>query len=425
MKFIFSTPTWVVSGVNSFTRRLMLGLERRGHEVELLVIRQGPADSPELPLPTDVNVQHLQFDTTKSWWQSRWDAFKNYLHDRAPAVYLPNYDFENSAVIPALDAKVCVLGVVHSDDPDHFEHLQRCGRYWDAAIAVSQHLFGEMIRLAPEVQPRAHLVPYGVPLEVRNPQTGRSGTDELRILYTGRFNEQQKRVSDLPKIAQRLHARGVAFRLTLVGNGPEAERLRTDLASLIGSGHVHIIETAPHDDVLRMYRDYDCLVLPSAYEGLPLALLEAMGSGCVPVVSDIRSGIPDVVRHGQNGYLVPVGDIDGFAARCAALQQDDTLRKQMSEAAFATIDDGPFSIDHVCSQYEVVARGCLERAATGQWVRPTVHRPGSWTGAMLAPARLQISPDAYYSLKWQFDCQAEEIESLKKNLAGRDRITAT
>ncbi len=420
MRFIFSTPTWVVSGVNSFTRRLMLDLERRGHEVELLVIRQGPADSPELPLPTDVNVQHLQFDVTKSWWQSRWDALRDYLHDRAPAVYLPNYDFENSTVVPALDPKVCVLGVVHSDDPDHFEHLQRCGPYWDGAIAVSQHLFAQMIRLAPEVGPRAHLVPYGVPLEGRNPQTGRSRTDELRILYTGRFNEAQKRVSDLPKIAQRLHACGVAFCLTLVGNGPEGERLRHDLAPLIGSGHVGIIETAPHDDVLRMYREYDCLVLPSTYEGLPLALLESMGSGCVPVVSDIPSGIPDVVRHGQNGYVVPVGDTEGFAAHCAALQRDLALRERMSEAAFATINGGPFSLDQAGARYEEIAQRCVERAATGQWVRPTAHRPGGWTGTMIPPARLQISPDAYYSLQWRFDRQAEEIESLKQALTERD-----
>lgn len=413
MKIIFSTPTWVVSGVNSFTRRLMQGLSRRGHEVELLVIRQGPADSCELPLPGDVNVQHLAFDNTRSWWQSRWEALRDYLNQRAPAVYFPNYDFENAGVAAALDPGVAVIGVVHSEDPDHFEHLQRCGRFWDAALAVSRHLFDQMVRLAPEVQSRAHLVPYGVPIEGANPQAMRTPTDELRILYAGRFNEQQKRVPDLPKIARQLHANGIPFQLTLVGNGPGEERLRRDCAPFMGSGHIRILEAAGHDEVLAMYRDFDCLLLPSAYEGLPLALLESMASGCIPVASDIPSGIPDVIRHGLNGFVVPVGDISGFAAGLAALQGDRTLRQRMSAAAFETISGGAFSIDHVCARYEAIAQACLASAAAGAWARPPVHRPGSWTGDVVPPARLQISPDAYYSLKWQFDRQAGEVERLK------------
>lgn len=302
MRFVFSTPTWVVSGVNSFTRNLIRELSRRGHDAELLVIRQGLADSSELPLPDDIAVHHLEFDNTQTWWRSRWEALRDYLHASAPVVYLQNYDFENSAVAPSLEPGVSVIGVVHSDDADHFEHLQRCGRWWDAAIAVSRHLHGEMLRLAPEVRDRAHLVPYGVPPREQNPQPGRARTHELRILYTGRFNEPQKRVSDLPKIARQLHENGVPFFMALVGNGPEDARLRDSLGPFVTRGCVRFAGAVTHDEMLQLYEGFDCLLLPSAYEGLPLALLEAMSAGCVPVVSEIRSGIPDTVRAGINGF---------------------------------------------------------------------------------------------------------------------------
>jgi glycosyltransferase involved in cell wall biosynthesis/SAM-dependent methyltransferase len=400
MRVIFSTPTWVISGVNSFTLNLMRKLQRLGHEVELLVVRQGEPDSPELPLPTDVSVQLLDFDRNASCWKSRWEALIVYLNQRAPCIYIPNYDFDNSSVAPCLDNRVGIVGIVHSDDPHHYEHLLRLGRYWNGVIAVSSYLLEAALTLDPSIRGRAFHVSYGVPHPQALPLDPARGGKTLRIVYSGRFFEEQKRVSDLPKIARLLADRSVPVHWTLIGNGPEEHSLLDGFADLEASSSAEFTGPLTNDEVLPVYARHDCFILTSNYEGLPVALLEAMAQGAVPVVTDIQSGIPDVIRQGKNGYAVPVGDIGAFVNLLTRLQSDVTHRQALSSAAFETISSGGFSIDAVASRYVEVFEFVRCNIETGTFTRPRAIRPGSWTGDVTPPPHLQISPDDYYQLKW-------------------------
>jgi len=84
--------------------------------------------------------------------------------------------------------------------------------------------------------------------------------------------------------------------------------------------------------VLRLYERHDVLVMPSRGEGLPVALLEAGAAALVPVVSDLPSGIPEVVESGVSGYRPAVGDIGGFAEAIASLDRDRHRLESMSAA---------------------------------------------------------------------------------------------
>ena len=88
----------------------------------------------------------------------------------------------------------------------------------------------------------------------------------------------------------------------------------------------------PKRDVLRLYEQHDVLVMPSRGEGLPVALLEGGAAALVPVVSDLASGIPEVVESGVSGYRAPVGDIGAFADAIAALDRDRHRLESMSAA---------------------------------------------------------------------------------------------
>jgi glycosyltransferase involved in cell wall biosynthesis len=78
----------------------------------------------------------------------------------------------------------------------------------------------------------------------------------------------------------------------------------------------------------------DVLVLPSAYEEMGSVLTEAMASGLPVVASDV-GGIPEVVRHGETGLLVPPGDVDALAAALDRLVADAGLRARLSAGARA------------------------------------------------------------------------------------------
>ena len=207
MKIIVSTPTWVVSGVNSFNLNLLRGLQALGHSVELVILHQDDPHAGTLPIPTDIPVRQFTFDRRKAWWKTRWETLERHLVGSRPCVYLPGYDFQNASIVSALPNDIVVIGVVHSDDPVHYEHLVRMGRYWNAVVAVSSFsasVRSRSSRPSPTAVSRSATGVRHLPaLPVARPD------GPLRIIYCGRLVERQKQVSDLPKVAAALTDRGI------------------------------------------------------------------------------------------------------------------------------------------------------------------------------------------------------------------------
>jgi glycosyltransferase involved in cell wall biosynthesis len=85
-------------------------------------------------------------------------------------------------------------------------------------------------------------------------------------------------------------------------------------------------------DVIDFLRACDVFIFPSLYEGLGIALIEAMAAGCACVASS-AGPIPEVVRDGEDGILVPPGNSEAIAAAVCRLLDDETLRKRLGDAA--------------------------------------------------------------------------------------------
>jgi glycosyltransferase involved in cell wall biosynthesis len=73
----------------------------------------------------------------------------------------------------------------------------------------------------------------------------------------------------------------------------------------------------------------------------------------VPVVGSDAGGLPEVVRHAESGYLLPVGDVDGMAGRAIEILRDDERRREMGQAARQRVES-LFGAERVVSQYEAV-----------------------------------------------------------------------
>jgi glycosyltransferase involved in cell wall biosynthesis len=122
--------------------------------------------------------------------------------------------------------------------------------------------------------------------------------------------------------------------LLLVGGGPEGDRLRrlVDAARL----NDRVIFAGWLDDSARVYPAIDLYVAASAKEGLPFALLEAMGAGLAVVATDVP-GHRDVVRHEETGLLVPPDDGGALAAAIESLMDDPERRRRMGQAGRARV----------------------------------------------------------------------------------------
>ena len=123
--------------------------------------------------------------------------------------------------------------------------------------------------------------------------------------------------------------------VTLVGDGPERQTLE-ELATDAGLRDVIRFEGFRSDPLVFMHRA-SIFALPSRFEGMPNALLEAMAAGLPSVVSDASPGPLEMVSDGQQGLVVPSDDVIAFAAALQQLMLDRDLRHRCGVAARATL----------------------------------------------------------------------------------------
>ena len=127
-----------------------------------------------------------------------------------------------------------------------------------------------------------------------------------------------------------------SVRFVLVGQGPlEAETRR--LAGQLGLDQT-VVFAGFRTDAIRLMAGFDAFALSSTYEGLPIALIEAMAVGCPAVVTRV-GGTPEVVTDGVHGYLVPPRDPAALAAGLTRLLGDRALRDGLGAAAAARAQD--------------------------------------------------------------------------------------
>ncbi|HEV8318237.1 MAG TPA: glycosyltransferase family 4 protein [Vicinamibacterales bacterium] len=236
-------------------------------------------------------------------------------------------DLVELATVSALDVNRTVMMLIHGDDPYYYDLAVRHEDVIDVFICYGQVMFDTLRQRLPGRHGSIVHLPYGIPLPARTRTAARG---PLRLLYAGRLDHGHKGVLDLPAIDAALSATGTPVSWTIVGGGPDDAELR---ARWNGAAHVRWLGVMANAEVIEEAARHDVFVLPTRTEGVPVAMIEAMGAGLVPVVSDIPSGVRELVDPGVHGITPPVGDIAAFADAIRALHSDRDRLETMSAAA--------------------------------------------------------------------------------------------
>ena len=179
------------------------------------------------------------------------------------------------------------------------------------------------------------------------------------LFYAG-LASHRKRVNALPFILREVRREIPDARLRIAGfeldEAPELQALFEDLELL---SHVECLGRRTSAELPAYYRAAGVLVVPSAYEGLPYVILEAMQNG-TPVVATRVSGHPEVIEDGHNGFLVDVDQPAALAARCVEILRDPELARRLAEAGRETIARR-FGLERQIGEYldyyETLAKG--------------------------------------------------------------------
>ena len=367
-KVYFSTPDLGISGVNTLAFGLVRHLNELGIDASLLLTQ--PANRDETDHIPDIPYTYLT-GISGLYGEDLWLRLKTFLESQAPCIFIPNYDYAASAVSPALNNKVGVIGIVHSDDIEHYEHAYRLGRYWNGIICVSKHILKEVQEMNPSFEPYSYYVRSGIEDIPPTPvvETLEEGAP-IHLIYTGRLVEHQKRVRFFVKIAKVLKERKINYKLTLIGDGDEMPYLQRELRNEIRSGVVELPGRLPYSQIRLLLDHANVFLLVSEWEGTPISLMEGMAHACVPVVADIRSGVPEMVQHEKNGFIFNQQDAEALADAIAIIYNDRDRLAEMQKAAHLSIVEGGYSSISMAKDYAKIIREIHQRLEEGTYERP-------------------------------------------------------
>ena len=381
---VTTSPAWNLSGVHTFVENFFAELASRGWRCHAVITQPGREGfEPPAALKSVATVKCLPSFTGGANLIKRQSALRRFLIRHAPCVYLPNFDFEAAGITPALPPEVITVATLHSDEACYYDFVRRHGTWIDGFAAVSRRISENLSDRVPQVADRVAVIPCGIPSGPGTPTRSETPARPLRIAYCGRIVEYQKRVMDLAQVINICSGEALPVRFTIVGGGPDESRFKEAIAA---SRHiVRFAGTIPNHEVRRLLEtDVDVIVLTSEFEGLPVIMLEAMDAGCVPVVTNIESGIREVVRDGVNGILLPVGDVRAFASAFSGLAANRSRLAQLSEQARRTVRSAPFTITSTADAYEALFAACEKRRDRGDWHR----EPGS----PIIPDEIRLAP---------------------------------
>jgi len=178
----------------------------------------------------------------------------------------------------------------------------------------------------------------------------RQAHEGVRIVFLGLLG-QRKGVYDLVEAFASIAGDLPDLKLQIGGNGEE-DQVRTAVRSAGMASRIDVLGWVAGDTKATLLAHGDVFVLPSYNEGLPVSLLEAMSWG-LPVISTTVGGIPQLVRHEVDGFLVEAGDRRGLARALACLGGDAGLRQRMGAAGRAHVG-ATFSRKNVLPRMEAI-----------------------------------------------------------------------
>ncbi len=164
-------------------------------------------------------------------------------------------------------------------------------------------------------------------------------TGPVVLLAAGRLSEE-KRLDRFLELIARLCQDSRAVKGLIVGDGPQREQLQNQAAAMKLSPEV-VEFRGSSNQMAGIYAESDVLVLTSDWEGTPNVILEAMACG-LPVAAAKVGGVPEIVQHGETGFLAEMGDetllLEQMTAHLKRLTADPQLRLEMGGAARRTIE---------------------------------------------------------------------------------------
>ena len=305
------------------------GPEALPQEAVILDIRENNFSPITSVFGNGIPVKHFSYSKKENWY----DVFGNLAKavSNGPGVLVTN-DVYDMLMLQAFNIPKKVVQIVH--DAYNVKLAIFYGDVVDKFICHSYFFYEALCQLMASSKKDIVYLPYGIPLSGRQRRAA-DKNEPLKLLFLGR-HEEGKGIFDLYEINRLLEEKGVAVQWLIMGRGPKTAELKKQWQ---GKNDVVFDSPAEASGVFQNILSTDVFVFPTKFEGFPVALLEAMAAGVVPVATNLPGGLRELVKDGVNGFLCAENDNTAFADKIAWLHHNREALEKMSSNAFQEVNN--------------------------------------------------------------------------------------
>lgn len=349
MKILQVIPYFCFGGAETMCENLTYALRKLGHEV--CVVSLYHERTPISRRMEEAGVRILYLDKKFGMDVSMVPKLTKIMKQEKPDAVHTHLDVVKYAAAAAKLAgvKKCVH-TVHNVAEKEAEGLARRINHVYFRLGLAKP-----VALSPQVQQTIAqvysveiggipVIYNGVDLSRCLPKEGYEASKPVRLLHIGRFNEQKNHAALLRSFRKVLQ-KYPDTRLELLGDGELFEETRRYAQELGIAEKVQF--HGSQSNVYPYLQNADIFLLPSDYEGMPMTIIEAMGTG-LPVLATAVGGVPDMIEQEKSGLLVPC-DENAVCEACCRLISDPELRQRLGQQARQ--DSLRFSAEHMAKEY--------------------------------------------------------------------------
>lgn len=266
------------------------------------------------------------------YYSAKWNF---YYTCRQLAKILPNakvliiaHDWLELGMMSNLGLQNPVIQFVHGNYDYYYNLSLKHQNVIDAFICVSPVIQKKITALLPpEKTKTVQYFRFPVPEVINSSRHN----ETLKVLYaSGNLIDVNKQFSLVPEINNLLQKNKVAIDWIIVGKGRTKEEVQELMES---KTELTYFEQLPNEDLLSFLTTADIFLLPSLKEGFPVAVVEAMKAGLVPLVTNWEDATAELIVDGETGFYVATGDAAGYANKIEGLHNNRNELKKMAKAA--------------------------------------------------------------------------------------------
>jgi len=325
-----------LGGVQNFYYNL-IRYSQLQFDIKWILIENRNSDDAKPVIP--FNFQHEVFIIYKNETQYEYSKRLSRLVSDRPGAVVTNFSSE-LYMLHLYRKRKTIYFICH--DELYLENAKRFEFLIDKYIAHNPYYFEELRRMMPGRANDVHYFPFGIELKSERRQTNFDRT--LHLLFLARL-DKKKGIYDLLEIDRALFRNGIQVQWTVIGNGPERINFENQIKN---NSRFKVYSNLTDEEVSTMLRYHDIFVLPSLLDGVPLAMLETMAAGLVPIIYRFNPGIVKIFP--TEAITVDPGDTDGMVNYIQKFERNRNLLESYSIACSQVIK-ARFNLEERNRQY--------------------------------------------------------------------------